>query len=627
MTTQPEIGTQYTAAREIDQLVDPQVRPRDRLGQLCRAMLVHQGFDVHTLSNHDAVSRVLSPDGSARNQRFFAAVFFRLLAVVPQEVHDLHNSHRVGLMTLFERRPRVAQALNVNKNAQGYERLHAFETVATKADEYLGEALTSPNSFAAFNQTRQRIMRVYKNSLVDAVAKPFFPDFLSKQAISAILGALHNHMTAEPRLAMTTYTEANECLDAVLQDCERYDTRYVREFFRPFFTDLRHQIKTAFESSSLNLPGDLSLTELGKKYPFTVPDAGVRLAFAIENIGQGLALDVEVSVETDACLLLDSPSQFLDQVDSGERLEPVEFRAIVAIPTDQSVHVQYEINWTNGDGTNRATGDILALPPQPSDIPWHDLEHAEPYSLEPVTKADELIGRSEQIRQLVARIKAQSVGSFWLHGQKRVGKTSVVATLQDLPELDSVTILNFETGMFIVPDASDTINNIGTCICTELLQRNPRLAGLTAPDFAGALAPLDNFLTAAFRQDPSLRLVVVLDEFDELPPELYQRGDVSHAFFMTLRSLSARPQLGFIFVGAERMAEILSKKGQALMKFRPLRIDYLERHSQWSDFVELVRRPVEDWATVTDEAVTKLYDVTAGTPFLPSLFARNSSKT
>ncbi len=518
-------------------------------------------------------------------------------------------------MTLFKKRPRVAQALNIAKNAQGYERLHAFEIAATRADEYLGEALASPNSFAAFDQSRQRIMRVYQNPLVDAVAKPFLPDFLSKRAISAILGAVHNHIAAGPRLAMTTYSEAYDCLDAASQDCERHDTRYVREFFRPFFRDLRHQLKTAFESSSLNLPGDLSLTELGKKYPFTVSDAEVRLAFAIENMGQGLALDVEVSVETDACLILDSPSQFLDQVDSGERFEPVEFRAIVAVPTDQSVHVQYELSWTNGDGTNRAIGDILELPPQPGDIPWDDLQHAEPYSLEPVTKANELIGRSEQTRQLIARIKAQSVGSFWIHGQKRVGKTSVVATLRDLPELESVTILNFETGMFIVPDASETINNIGTCICTELLQRNPGLAGLTAPDFAGALAPLDNFLAAAFRQDPSLRLVVILDEFDELPPELYQRGDVSHAFFMTLRSLSARPQLGFIFVGAERMAEILSRKGQALNKFRPLRIDYLDRGSQWSDFVDLVRKPVEDWATVTDDAVTKLYDATAGNPF------------
>ena len=273
------------------------------------------------------------------------------------------------------------------------------------------------------------------------------------------------------------------------------------------------------------------------------------------------------------------------------------------------------LTWTNGDGSPRTSEDLIELPTQPHNIPWDTLKHAEPYSLEPVTNANELVGRSEQTRLLISKIKAQNVGSFCIYGQRRVGKTSVVATLADMPEVESITILNLETGMFIVPDALDTINNLGMKICSVLLQRNPRLAGLIVPNFIGALSPLDDFLTAAFIRDPTLRLVIVLDEFDALPSELYRRGNISHAFFMTLRSLSARRQLGFILVGGEKMSEILSTQGEVLNKFRPLRIDYLERHSQWSDFVELVRRPVAGWATITDEAVTKLYDVTAGNPF------------
>ena len=545
---------------------------------------------------------------------FFAAVFLRLLSVLPQDVYDLDNHHRVQVTKLLGRLPQVAQALDIDKKAQGYERLRALESAADRADEYLTEALASRKPLAAFDQVRQRVMRVYKNPLVAAIAGPFLPDFLSKSAISFILGGVHSHVTAGPRLRMTKYPEAKESLAAVLNDCTRYDTRYIREFFRPFFTELLCQLTTDFESSSFNVPGFLSLKELGKKYPFTVSDAEVRLAFAVENIRRGIALDVELSLETDDCLSLDSPSQFFDQIDSGERFEPVEFRARVAKPTDRPVLVEYTLNWTNGDGSPRTSKDIVELSAQPSNIPWDELRHADLYSLEPVTNAHDLIGRSEQTRRLISRIRAQNVGSFCIYGQRRVGKTSVVVTLEDMPELKGVTILNLETGMFIVPDARETISNLGLKICTQLLQQNPRLAGLTAPNFNGALAPLDDFLTAAFGQDPSLRLVVVLDEFDALPPELYRRGDVSHAFFMTLRSLSARPPLGFILVGGEKMAEILSTQGEVLNKFRPLRIDYLERQSQWSDFVELVRRPVE-WATITDEAVTRLYGVTAGNPF------------
>ena len=615
MNSQPEISSQYRASRQIDDLLNPEKRPRDRLGQLSRAMLAHQGVDVRSISNADAISRVLSPREPVRNQRFFAAVFLRLLSALPKDIHDLDNNLRVLVTKLLGRFPQVPQALNIDKKAQGYERLHAFESAADRADEYLIEALTPKRSLAAFEQSRQRVMRVYRNPLVGAIAIPFLPDCLSKHNISIPLSAVHSHIVAKPRRTRSTYSEAKESLETTLEDCTRYDTRYVREFFRPFFTALLDQVTADFESSPFNLPGRLSLTELGKKYPFTIPDAEVRLAFAVENIGSGIAFDVDLAIDTDDYLSLTTPSQFLDQIDSGERLEPVDFPARVVKPTGESVLVACTLTWNDGDGSLKTVERFVELPAQPGNIPWDELRYAEPYSLEPVTKTKDLVGRSKETGLLISKFRAESVGSFCIYGQRRVGKTSVVATLEDMPELEGITILNLETGRFIVPDARKTIDNLGMKICTTLLQRNTKLVDLTAPDFVGALAPLDDFLTAAFHHDPSLRLVIVLDEFDALPPRLYRRGDVSHAFFMTLRSLSARRPVGFVLVGGEKMTEILSTQGEVLNKFRPLRIDYLDRQSQWSDFVQLVRKPVEDWATITDDAVTKLYGVTAGNPF------------
>ena len=578
-------------------------------------MLEHQGVDVRTLSNHDAISKVLSRRRSARDQRFFAAVFLRLLSALPQEVYDLDHSDRVSVAKLLDRFPHIAKALDIDKTTQGHERLRALESAADSTDKYLAEALTSPRSLTAFEQVHQRIMRLYDNPLVTMLAAPFLPDFLSKRTIGMTLDAVRNHVTTQPRFAMTTYTTAREHLQAALEDCARYDTRYVTQFFRPFFAELLRLLEDDFESSPFNSPGFLTLTELGKKYPFSIAGAEVRLAFAVENVGAGIALDVALSIETDGSLSLHSPSQFFDQIDSGERYEPVQFSATVTDPATDSAFVHWTLEWTDGDGTRNSSDDLLALPAQPGDIPWDALKHAEPYSLEPVTRAEDLIGRSEQTRSLISKIKADSVGSFCVYGQRRVGKTSVVATLEDMPDLHGTTILYLDAGMFIVPDPRETINNLGNHICSDLLQRNPCLAELAPPRFRGALAPLYGFLTGAIRHDPTLRLVVVLDEFDALPPELYRRGSISHAFFTTLRSLSARRPVGFVLVGGERMAEILSTQGEALNKFRPPRIDYLDRQSQWSDFVDLVRKPVAPWATIADEAITKLYDETAGNPF------------
>ena len=619
MVTPPDTRTLYAASCKIDHLLDPRTAAQDRLVQLCRAMLTHQGTDARTLTDFDAVSHVFSPNESGKNQRFYAAVFLRLLSTFPSAVHNLDTAYRVGVTKLLDQLPQVSKALRVDRSSQAYERLRAFEPAASTVEESLSEALTAPTSLATFHHVRHRVMRVYNKPLVGAIVKPFLPDFLSKHAISRTLGILHDYASARDRLRMTKYLETTAALADILNKCEQYDTFYVRHYFRPFFLSLRRQLRTDFESSPLNQPASLSLTDLGRKYPFAVPDADVRLTFAVENKSEGTALDAELSIEIDDCLSPPSRSQFLDQIDAGERLEPVEFRAKVVIPTEKPVLILWTLTWQDGDGSSETSEGSIELQAQRSDIPWDALQYAQPYSLEPVTTADELIGRSEQTTILISKLRAPNVESFCIYGQRRVGKTSVVTTLEDMPELQNVTILNLQTGEFIVPDAQETINTLGQTICTALLTQNSRLTPLKIPQFAGALTPLTGFLTAAFDRDPSLRLVIVLDEFDELPPELHRRGNVSHAFFMTLRSLSAKPQLGFILVGGEGMDDILRAQGQVLNKFRVLRIDYLEKASHWSDFVKLVRKPVNKWATITDGAITTLYNVTAGNPFFTNL--------
>ena len=486
MASQPETNLHYEASRRIDQLLDPdEQQPRDRLGQLCQAMLMHQGADLRNLSNSDAVSRVLSPSASGRDQQFFAAVFLRLLSVLPNEIHDLDKNTRLGVTKLLEKLPKVAQVLEIDKKSQGFEKMRALESGAEKAEADLKNALAPPRQLIPFNKVRQRIMPLYSNALVSAIVSPFLPDFLSRSTIDVILETIHDYVTAQPRVSTTKYMKAKERLEKVLKDCTRYDTHFVTEFFQPFFKVILDHLEKHFESSSVNLPGTISLRDRGRKYPFAVSNAEVRLTFAVENIGAGVAFDVELSIEVDDRLSVPSPSQFFEHIDSGASFEPVEFLATVAIASDESVLVQYSLKWTNGDGSSGESEDLLELPTQPSDIPWEDLEYADPYSLEPVRNVTELIGRSEQTRQLILKIKAPSIGSFCIYGQRRVGKTSVVATLESMPEVKDITILYLDTGGFIVPDTRETVNTLGRKICTLLLQKNFRLSGLPVPKLRG----------------------------------------------------------------------------------------------------------------------------------------------
>lgn len=137
--------------------------------------------------------------------------------------------------------------------------------------------------------------------------------------------------------------------------------------------------------------------------------------------------------------------------------------------------------------------------------------------------------------------------------------------------------------------------------------------------FNGALAPLADYLDKASARAPDLRFIFILDEFDELPLNLYQRGPVGDAFFLTLRAISSKSPFGFILVGGETMARIMRLQGDRLNKFRPMRLDYFDREQHWSDFETLVRMPVDPWLEITDEALISLYKESAGNPYFAKL--------
>ena len=74
---------------------------------------------------------------------------------------------------------------------------------------------------------------------------------------------------------------------------------------------------------------------------------------------------------------------------------------------------------------------------QREDIHWDDVELTEPYSLEAVTTRDELIGREEELKRLLRLSSLQTVGSAFIYGHKRVGKTSLANAVEERLKSDT----------------------------------------------------------------------------------------------------------------------------------------------------------------------------------------------
>lgn len=260
---------------------------------------------------------------------------------------------------------------------------------------------------------------------------------------------------------------------------------------------------------------------------------------------------------------------------------------------------------------------------QNTQVNWHDALEADPYSSEPVDNEHDLIGRDFELSALKPKKKSKNVASYVIFGQKRVGKTSIAKTLQsNLQSRDDVQPIFLEVGSVRHNTPQQTIDKIVMKIATEVKKTSASLNAVSLPECDGSLSPLDNYLSEIKSILPETKFIIMIDEFDELPQEMFRKGDIADSFFLTIRSISHMKNFGFILIGGEKMEYLLNHYGEKLNKFDPMRVDYFDRKDKWGDFKALVKHPVDKILEISDEAVVALYDASAGNPFFTKLICR-----
>ncbi len=257
---------------------------------------------------------------------------------------------------------------------------------------------------------------------------------------------------------------------------------------------------------------------------------------------------------------------------------------------------------------------------QREDLNWDEVEGAEPYSLEAVESSDELIGREEELNRLLRLTRLKTVGSGFIYGHKRVGKTSLANAVAERLESDpdsNWVVISKGSGDYVGKDAHSTLRNLGDVLARAMNASIPILRDVPPPDFTNGLAPLSGLVERALATD-GLRLLFILDEFDDLPPDLLKRTDLSASLFLPLRQISSQSGCGFLLVGGENMQRIVDVHGYRINKFRPIEVDSFDRSDA---FVHLITRPVQHWFTIGDAALNRLFEYSAGNPYFAKLLA------
>lgn len=545
------------------------------------------------------------------------ASFARVLAHAPKALDDQPWRPRFIRFLTYG----FGTSFAINHRAQGFEQEDVLTRGVIDAEDVFYTLIGQDYSLATLTHLRRGLMKALNSATGKAIVRPFLPEALLGVRFTELFDCVDAYAAATGPFKVDEHAAIKDQTRRFSEDAQRFATRYSKDILLPVAGAISTAIDADFDQSRYSKSAELHVTELPKKYPLSAIGQEFTFVVDIDNVGIGPAQGAELILETSDNICLSRSFTYVGDVDKRVRIE---VSGEVTEPAPIAL-ISGRLCWSNADRSSGQTTIDIELRSQRSDIPWDDLTAREPYSLQPVSGTDQLVGRSEMLDRLYAEARQEDVGSFFLYGQKRVGKTSVARTLATriktaFPERYLVVYL--EGGDYVDPDAATTVANLGRRLCTEIRQRDTRLESIPVPPFRDALAPLADFLNDVLRIEPELRILFILDEFDELPLDLYKRGPIGDSFFLTLRSISGRLNFGFGLVGGEKMELILSGQGDALNKFQAIRVDYFDRQHHWADFAELVRRPTAAWLEFTEGAVQRLYDATAGNPYFTILLCR-----
>ncbi|MCB0190760.1 MAG: AAA family ATPase [Anaerolineae bacterium] len=473
-------------------------------------------------------------------------------------------------------RPKVAKFLDsqftdtlyqewkVEPSTMSHEKLAQISQNFQEAEKQFIQTIQALTSLDRLKNHRQTLMQTLKHRIKRVLFEPFLVDGIEAQ-LHELYTRVSDYLDKTNSLeVLDAYETAIDQISSFTEINKAWDTIYSQILTRDLGQKLLNLVKDDIANNNAAQPATVRVKPREKKYPLHQIGHEVSLGFVVTNDGPGYAYETKLTFIAD-----DNVDLIRDEISLGRLVPGVS--QLVDIPAKvkcscKATDLILEISWQDFDGAKAPTQYVFQVEAQKSDVDWGKLARSDPYSLEPVIDEHELVGRKETLNGLLALVEAPRIGSAIIYGQKRVGKTSIAKALHSHLCKSNYLVVYLEGGDYVNPNPKLTISSLGRKLCTKLRSFDTKIRHLAPPEFEEALSPLTDYLDAVQEIDPDCRIVFILDEFDELPLGLYSRGPLGDSFFLTLRGISSRSNIGFILVGGEKMNHIIDSQGDQLNK-------------------------------------------------------------
>lgn len=497
---------------------------------------------------------------------------------------------------------------HIDFNLQSHEIESALNKVVPTIEQSIREA-TQFRSLDTISHFRRNLFATINDRHHAGLIYTFSNRSKVNEELTRSLDAVIAFTQADAFSVIDMYQRAqNACIDAQA-DLNSDGTYYTTDLLSSVPKALQQAIERQIVELDIAQSTTLSLAPVAKKYPLHLPNTDIELRLILANCGPGTASDVHVQFESTSELQLTRDGLHVGNLSPNES-RSIQIGARVLTPEAIAL-LSAEVHWLNFDRRQGSLVVDLELAGQDATIDWSALSRRQPYNLE-VAIDRRFIGRDTLLNQILSRVTAPNPGSLYLWGQKRVGKTSLVQTLASKirARFPDFAVVYLETIRELTPE--ETTNAICRRLISALKITDPRFATAAEPVHTGTLSPLSDFLDQLLQIVPDKKFLIIIDEFDELPVELYRGRGVADTFFQMLgKGIAAKTGVGVILVGGERIPRIIRAQGMRLNMYRPQQIDHFERDDDFSQLVRVPGAPLE----FSDDAVDQLWHYSDGNPY------------
>lgn len=482
---------------------------------------------------------MLSAPRPSRDAMLVTARLLDTPNILPEGSSDKNQFQR-RYMALFETTvPDIAKSIDLPSQKQTVDKVNILRGLQGRAREALEHIAHTPAGPTAFTTSKQGTLKALNNPLLKAYLHPYA--FTER---SMLIREIHSELADLLACQDATFVLMMETCEAKVSsafiDAKDDQDLFSKIAFIPFLlsaqatlSEIRAQSVDRFRCSIKTKRPVPNIVE--RRFPLHESNRIFRATLPLVNEGPGLALDTIVTVvpESESILIQN------ERIAVGT-VQPGDFAVTLDILVGEPIsafNLLIVLQWSTAQSTAREELSFDAqLSAQNPDVPWEDLEAEDPYSTD-VAHGDEFVGRRAKVTALGSRLRRPKMQSTYITGQKRVGKTSLSFAVQDyVTSLENDADYEFvylEYGEYASSEAQKTVSALGNAIAARLLQSLPAEYRPTNLDFTGSIAQLNQIAQQLISLKPNTRFVIILDEFDEIHPEMYRYGPLAEAFFPT----------------------------------------------------------------------------------------------